>query len=131
MLEFTEVMGIEVIRIEGGECVLELELRPDHMSRADRAHGGVLFSLLDTAMGRAILSDLPEGRGCATIEAKLNYFRPVRSGRLRTVGRLVNRSRQIAYAEGTIFDAEDRLVARSTGTFMLTDTVKQSERERV
>jgi uncharacterized protein (TIGR00369 family) len=44
------------------------------MSRANRVHGGVLFTLLDSALGRSIINALPEGRGCATVEIKVNYF---------------------------------------------------------
>lgn len=58
-------------------------------------------------------------------------FRPVQLGRLRTEARVINRSRNIAYAEGSILDSAGKLVARSTGTFMLTETLQQGERERV
>lgn len=130
-MDFARLMGIEVEVTADGLCVLALELGSKHMSRARRAHGGVLFTLLDTAMGRAVLSELPEGRGCATVEAKLNYFRPVQSGRLRVEGRVVNRTRNTAYAEGTIWNDAGALVARSSGTFMLTDTLEQADRERL
>ena len=58
-------------------------------------------------------------------------FRPVQLGRLRTEAKVINRSRNIAYAEGSILDSAGKLVARSTGTFMLTETLQQGERERV
>jgi acyl-coenzyme A thioesterase PaaI-like protein len=43
----------------------------------------------------------------------------------------VNLGRRVAYAEGQINNEEGKLVARATGTFFLTDTLQQSERERV
>ena len=69
-----------------------------------------------------------EGRGCATIEAKINYFRPVQAGRLRAIARCTNLSRRTAYTEAEIRDDEGRLIAKATGTFMLTDSLQQSER---
>ena len=114
-----------------GVCVIELELDARHMSVANRAHGGVLFTMLDTAMGRAVISRLPAGRGCATVEAKINYLRPVQGGRIRAEGRAMDLTRRTAYCEGVIQDDEGRVLARSSGTFFLTETVVQSERERV
>ena len=87
--------------------------------------------MLDTVMGRAVISKLPEGRGCATIEAKINYFRPVQSGRIVARATVPRMTRRTAYAEGVITDAEGNELARASGTFMLTETMRQGERERV
>ena len=130
-MEFTEYLGMKHLGMQDGEYILDLELEPRHLSRAERAHGGVLFTLLDTALGRALLDALPEGRGCATVELKINYFRPVQSGRVRARGRLVNLTRSIGYSEGEVRDGDGRLLARATGSFFLTETLEQSERERV
>lgn len=130
-VEFTRMLGFEVVGAVDGGYVLELELAPRHLSVAKRVHGGVLFSLLDTALGRAVIAALPPGRGCATVEMKINYFRPVQRGRLRAEGRLVNRTRSLAYTEGEVRGPDGRLLARATATFFLTETLEQSERERV
>jgi len=129
--EFTLEIGAETVRMKDGECAMELDLEERHMSSARRAHGGVLFSMLDTAMGRAVVSKLPEGRGCATLEARINYFRPVRSGRIRAEARCVRLTRNTAYAEGTLLDVEGNSLARSSGTFFLTNTFEQADRERL
>lgn len=131
MGEFTNLLGIKTIRAEDGESQLDMKVEDIHQSRAERIHGGVFFTLLDTAMGRAVLSNLPAGRGCATIEAKINYFRPVQEGSITAHGKCVYMSRRTAYAEGELIDSEGRVVAKSTGTFMLTETIRQKERERV
>jgi acyl-CoA thioesterase len=131
MAEFTQHLGMETARAEGGECVIELELDERHMSTANRAHGGVLFTMLDTALGRAVISRLPEGRGCATIEAKVNFFRPIQTGRIRAVAEVLRMTRRTAYAEASLLDAKDNLLARCSGTFFITETYAQGERERV
>lgn len=130
-MEFTQYLGIESLGMKDGAFVLELELEERHMSMAARAHGGVLFSMLDTALGRAVIAELPPGRGCATVELKINYFRPVQRGRIRASGRCVQRTRSLAYAEGEIVNEEGRMLARATGTFFLTETIRQPDRERV
>ena len=128
---FTQSIGVREVSIEPGEIELELDADESHWSEAERAHGGVLFSVLDTALGRAVVSSLPEGRGCATLECKINFFRPVIRGKLRASARLVTKTRRTAYAEGSIIDEENRIVARATGTFFLTETFVAHERERV
>ncbi|MDP6979215.1 MAG: PaaI family thioesterase [Myxococcota bacterium] len=129
--EFMNDMGMRSGAVVDGESMLELELAPGHMSRADRAHGGVLFSMLDSALGRAVLSHLPEGRGCATVEMKINYFRPVQHGTIIARGRMKEMTKSLAYAEGEITNDEGKVLARASGTFFLTRTMQQSERERV
>jgi acyl-CoA thioesterase len=130
-VEFTQELGIRTSHEADGTCRLEVSLAPLHMSRAERVHGGLLFTLLDTAMGRSVLSALPAGRGCATVECKINYFRPVQRGTLVATAELKNLSRNTAYSEGSITDEDGQLVARASGTFFLTDTLAQTERERV
>lgn len=125
-MTFSDFLGIEVLEIGDGQVRLAMNAGPSHWSPADRLHGGILFSLLDTALGRAVVSSLEEGRGSTTIESKINFFRPVMEGRLTVEARVLNRGRRTAYAEGEIRDEEERLVARATGTFMLTETFKQS-----
>jgi uncharacterized protein (TIGR00369 family) len=130
-LEFTDYLGFRTLGMQGGVFVIELDLEPRHLSRADRAHGGVLFALLDTALGRAVIEELPEGRGCATVEMKINYFRPVQGGTIRATGRCLQKTKSLAYAEGDVANADGKLLARATGTFFLTDTIRQRDRERV
>jgi len=130
-LEFTDYLGVRTLGMVDGAFRLELDLEPRHMSRAERAHGGVLFALLDTALGRAVIETLPPGRGCATVELKINYFRPVQSGTIRAAGRCVQKTKSLAYAEGDVVNAEGKLLARATGTFFVTETMQQPDRERV
>lgn len=130
-MEFTEHLGMEYLGMVEEAFVLELLLDGRHMSRANRAHGGVLFTLLDTAMGRAVIAGLPEGQGCATVELKINYFRPVQTGRLRAEGRLVEKTRRLAYAEGHIVNQDGKLLARANGTFFITESMVQADRERI
>jgi acyl-CoA thioesterase len=129
--EFTHSLGIELLGMVDGAFTLELELQPMHMSRAERAHGGVLFTLLDTALGRSVLEALPEGRGCATLEISIHYFRPVQSGRIRARGRVRELTRSLGYAEGEIENEQGKVLARASGTFFLTESLRQSDRERI
>ena len=53
------------------------------------------------------------------------------SGTIRAFGRLKELTRSLGYAEGEIRDERDRVLARASGTFFLTETLVQSEQERL
>lgn len=129
--EFSSDMGIESLGMIDGAVTLQLDLSKKHMSRANRVHGGVLFTLLDSALGRAILSELPLGRGCATVEIKVNYFRPVQFGRITARGWKRELTKSLGYAEGEVVNEEGKVLARASGTFFLTQSMRQDDRERV
>ena len=129
--DFMARMGCNDLGVIDGAYTIELPISEQHMSIAERAHGGVLFSMLDTALGRAIIENLPAGRGCATVEIKINYFRPVQSGTITARGTMKELTRSLGYAEGDIRNEQGKVLARASGTFFLTDTVRQSDRERV
>jgi uncharacterized protein (TIGR00369 family) len=81
-------------------------------------HGGVLCDLADAAMGMAYASSLDEGETFTTLELKINFLKPVWSGRLIATGRLVKGGRTVGLAECDVMDDKDRLVARASSTCM-------------
>jgi uncharacterized protein (TIGR00369 family) len=82
---------------------------------------GIHTVLLDAAMNFAINAALPASdRTRGTLELKTETMRPARAGEpYRIRGEVVRMARQVAYAEASVRDADDRLVSRSTGTFLL------------
>lgn len=128
---FMRGLGIVQREVSDGSITLDLELEPGHMSGANRAHGGVLFTMLDGALGRAVATRLPLEKGCATVEIKINYFRPVQSGTITACARLKEMTKSLAYSEGEITNEEGKVLARASGTFFITQTRLQAERERL
>ena len=82
---------------------------------------GVHGLLLDAAMNFAVNAALPgRARTRATLEMKVETMRPAQLGEAyRLRGDVVRMARQVAYAEATVHDDADRMVSRSTGTFLL------------
>ena len=116
------MLGLEFVSSAAGVYVLELQLTPEHLNLQGFVHGGVLCSLLDTAMSRAFLGDIPgQHRSGATLELKVNFLKGVRNGRLTATGRLVSETRRTAFVEGEIRDEDNQLVARSSGTILQID----------
>ena len=114
-----ELLGIRPERFEDGAATFGLTIRDDHLNPYGVVHGGVVSSLVDTAMGAAVHTRLVQGERCATIEIKINYLAPVTAGELRAEARLIERTKRIAVLEARVRGEGDQLVAVATGTFYI------------
>ncbi len=112
--------GMRVEEAGSGSVTLALELADQHLNIQGLAHGGVIATLADAAMGLSVRSALEPGRRHVTIEMGVHYLRPVIRGRIRAVGHVVRLGRQIAYAEADVTDAKGRTLARASGTYCVT-----------
>jgi uncharacterized protein (TIGR00369 family) len=117
-LPFVKDLGVELISAENGRSVLALDLTPRLLNSWAVAHGGVLMTLLDVAMAVAGRSSDPTLGGGVTVEMKTSFLQPAHAGsRLLASGHMFHRSSTLAFCDGEIRDATDRLIARAMGTF--------------
>lgn len=120
-MNFNEHVGYEVLGFRDNRYVIRLEVAEFHFNRYGIVHGGVLFTMLDTAMSRAYLDTLPpEANTGVTLEIKINYLKATDSGALTAYGLLVNSTRRTAFVEGVIENEAGELVAKASGTMILT-----------
>jgi acyl-CoA thioesterase len=95
-----------------------LEVDDRHLNPNGIVHGGVVFTLADTAMGRATLAVLGDGQICASIEVSVRYLRPIPGGRLVATASVLRAGRRIVHLEcGITVDGDDRPVAVLQGSF--------------
>lgn len=113
-----ELLGFDLISVEPGRAVFRLEAGPQHANPMGTLHGGVFCTIADSAMGIAYASTLAEGEAFTTLELKINFLRPVWSGVLTAVGRVVQGGRSIGLTECEVTDERGRLVAHATSTCM-------------
>jgi len=114
-IPFVDHLGFELTRFDGGFSEIVFAPRSEHLNSFDVVHGGATMTLLDVTMATAARSITPE-LGVVTIEMKTTFMRAGR-GTLRGVGRLIHRTRSLAFTEASIFDAEGLLCSQATGTF--------------
>ncbi|HEX9821258.1 MAG TPA: PaaI family thioesterase [Methylomirabilota bacterium] len=117
--EFAELLGMRPKSMGDGRARFELEVEARHLNPNGILHGGVIYSLADTAMGAALVSLLDGGDHCSTLEIKMNYLAPVTGGTIAAEAAVVQRTRRIGVLEARVFGDGDRLVALATGTFYI------------
>ncbi|MBU0991011.1 MAG: PaaI family thioesterase [Proteobacteria bacterium] len=111
--------GYRIKDVDQGRAVFELEPFEYHYNPFSTLHGGISSTILDTAMTAAVLSTLPIGFFCYTVELKVNFVRPITidTGVVESHGCVIHSGRNLATAEGRITDGEEKLYAHSMGTF--------------
>jgi uncharacterized protein (TIGR00369 family) len=85
-------------------------------------HGGYAMTLLDSAMGCAVQTTLPQGEGYTSLETSVNFVRPItkETGRVRCEGKVIHRGGRIATAEGRLIaEKSGKLLAHGTTTCMI------------
>jgi uncharacterized protein (TIGR00369 family) len=112
------LLGFTLSAVEPGEAVIELVAGRQHANPMGTLHGGVLCDIADAAMGIAYASGLADGETFATLELKINFLKPVWTGKLRALGRVVKRGKMLGLLECDITDEHQSLVARASSTCM-------------
>src|SRR5438105_10522421 len=98
------LMDMWITEVSEGRVVFAAEPAEYHYNPLGTVHGGVMATLLDSALGCAVQSMLPAGTSYTTLELKVNYLRPVTA----KTGSI--------YAEGRLTDAAGKLYVHGTTT---------------
>ena len=116
---FAELLGMRAKSVGDGRARFELAVEAKHLNPNGTLHGGVIYSLADSAMGTALFDRLERGEQCATLEIKMSYLAPVTGGTIAVDAVVVQRTKRIGVLEAKVFGDGDRLVALATGTFYI------------
>jgi 1,4-dihydroxy-2-naphthoyl-CoA hydrolase len=111
-------LGMRMVRIEPGVAVVEVDVRPELVHRFGAAHGGVVASVVDQALGSAVFPLVPLGTWPATLEFKLNYLAAARRGVIRATGTVVSLRTRTAVVQVEV-ENEGRTIAAALGTISL------------
>jgi uncharacterized protein (TIGR00369 family) len=118
---FAVLLGIWINEVSEGRVVFAAEPGEYHYNPLGTVHGGVMATLLDSALGCAVQSLLPAGTTYTTLELKVNYLRPVtaKTGTVYTEGKIIHLGGRIATAEARLTDAAGKLYAHGTTTCII------------
>jgi len=118
------LLDMRMTEIDEGRAMFVLDAGPQHASPLGTVHGGIICDVADAALGCAHASLLGEGETFATVELKINFLKPVWTGRLTAVGEVIKAGRTLTLLDCRITDASGSLVAYATSTCM---TLRQGE----
>lgn len=112
------LLGLELLSMGDGESRWALDVGPEHANPMGTIHGGVLCDVGDAALSTAYMSTVGADESFTTVDLTVNFLRPVWTGRLEAVGRVLHKGRTIGVAECEITNEEGKSVARLSGTCM-------------
>ena len=115
---FAKLIDLRYMEQGPGHSRCKLVVTDKHLNPNQVVHGAVIFALSDVGMGAATQPTLAEGELCATVEIKINYFKPVHAGELICTTTLINRGKTLANLDSVVY-CGDVLVAKANGTYAI------------
>ncbi|MFL5340160.1 MAG: PaaI family thioesterase [Gemmataceae bacterium] len=114
----SRLLGFVLKDFGPGRAVFEMDIDERHHNPMGTLHGGIYCDLADAAMGYAYAATLADDESFTTVELKINFFRPVRTGKLTAEAMVVRAGSNLGYVECDVKDADGKLVARAASTCM-------------
>jgi uncharacterized protein (TIGR00369 family) len=116
-LPFIDHLGIERVQSDEGRALLALEIKPAFRNSWKAAHGGVIMTMLDSAMSLAARMHFQGAPGgILTIEMNVKFISPGIGGRLTAEGKVIGGGRSTLFCEAEVRDEAGNLVAKGMGT---------------
>jgi uncharacterized protein (TIGR00369 family) len=114
---FRTLVGLEAEQTAEGHARVTLQADERHFNAHGTVHGGVIATLLDVAMGTAVASAPgDDSERPVTIEMKVTYLEPARSGALVATAKVHKRGKRITIVEAEL-EQDDEMISHAIGTF--------------
>ena len=118
---FMETIGAKLDKVEEGQVVISVELKPSIMQQHGFGHAGVTFSIGDSAAGYAALTKMGEHQEVLTSEMKINLVSPADGKMLKAVGSVLKAGKRLFVVQSNIYsvsEKKEKLVAIMLGTMV-------------
>lgn len=114
-------LSFQLMEVSEGRAVFQGAPGPDHFNPMGGIHGGWYATLLDSALGCAVHTMMPPGRGYTTAELGINLVKAIgpKVQRVRAEGRVLHCGRQLATAEARLVGPDGTLYAHGTTTCLV------------
>lgn len=113
--KFSVHNGMRLVTLEPGYAEVEMEVNENLYNCMGSLHGGAMATLADVAGGTAIAS---HGVVCVTLNANINYIRPVTGGKVTAIATVQHLGRQTGISEVKLVQ-EGRTVCMCTYTMFI------------
>jgi acyl-CoA thioesterase len=112
------LLGIELLDVKKGWAKLQLPFAKKLTHPYGIAHGGVIFSLADSAVAMALLGLVEKDERFTTVEMKINYVSFFKKGKITAEARIINKGSRIALGDVDVRGDQGSLVAKCLATYM-------------
>jgi uncharacterized protein (TIGR00369 family) len=112
-------LGVQGEFVDERTYRFKLPLTPFMHNSGGVVHGGILATLIDSAMGSLVNRSLPPEEYAVTTELKINYLRPGKGEQLRAEATFLHRGQTLVVLEGSVYDDRNKRIAHGTGTFIV------------
>jgi len=115
------LIGAQLVRLEPGECEIQLPFKPELSQQHGYYHGGIIGTIADSAGGYAAFSLMPRDASVLTVEYKMNLLAPGDGELLIARGRVLKAGRTLVVAQvdaGVVKDGRETLCATLLQTLM-------------
>lgn len=122
-----KTLDFTLLEVEEGRAVFQGTPGPAHLNPMGTIHGGWYATLLDSALGCAVHTMMPAGRGYTTAELGVNLVRAIgpKAPRVRAEGKVIHCGRQLATAEARLYGPDGTLYAHATTTCLVFDMARK------
>ncbi|MEZ5004161.1 MAG: PaaI family thioesterase [Chitinophagales bacterium] len=117
--QFMKTIGATLVSVEKGQVVLACEFDQKLTQQHQFMHAGAITSLVDSACGYAALTMMDVDAEVLSVEFKTSLLRPVKSGKIIAIGKVIKSGRRITFCEGVVTDESGAVeYARMTATMI-------------
>ncbi len=120
---FNTLLGMRLHRVHRDGITIDCTLRNDLRNSVGTAHGGVTASMADAAVGIALQRHFGGKRRIATVELKINFFQPVKEGRILARSHLLRIGSTLCVGSVELTDDRRRAIGTAIVTYMLVDAL--------
>ena len=116
-----KTMDFTILEAGPGRAVFQGTPGVQHLNPLGTIHGGWFATLLDSALGCAVHTMMPPGRGYTTAELGVNLVKALtpKVQRVRAIGTVIHCGRQLATAEARLTGPDGTLYAHATTTCLV------------
>jgi uncharacterized protein (TIGR00369 family) len=115
---FAGRLGARVEEADDGSARIAFEVTDEHLNPAGTLHGGVLATLVDTAMGTAVRSATGDDDVPATSQLTVTYLRPGKPGQLEVTARVRTKGEHLTVCEAEV-EQDGKAIGHAVATFAL------------
>ena len=111
--EFSKWLNIDLIKVKPGYCKLSVVINKSMLNGFKIAHGGICFSISDSALAFAANAN---GVKCYTIETSLSYHKKILlEDLLIAEAKEIDKKEKRAYYEVTVYNIQREIVSVMKG----------------